>query len=363
MNSTWALLVPGVVFQSILIGGGYASGREIMEYAAKLGGNGIFVVGLVGILFSFFMFLSFELARFGEAFEYRSWSKILLGRGWVLFDALFVVMAVIAIAVVTSTAGTTLSIQGGVPYFVATALVILCVVILSLLGTKWIVRYKLVGTVILYGGFIYFFLAIAGHRGEVGRLGEVNFLNGDWVTSGFIYAGYNFVVIPACLFSVTSLKCKKDVALASIVGGILAIVPMALLYFVLVGERGLVDSPLPLLALIKLYLSPWGLTLYYVVLIVTLVETGVGLIHAITDRIDGQREERSLRKLPPRARAGISLGVAMLSVLLAQVGIIALVANYYSVMAWGFLLLFALPLLYRVPSLVFDIGVNELRRP
>ena len=59
------------------------------------------------------------------------------------------------------------------------------------------------------------------------------------------------MVIPACLFTVSELKTKKDVAIVSIIGGILAIIPMAFLYFVLVGDEGLVNERLPLLALIN----------------------------------------------------------------------------------------------------------------
>ena len=34
------LILPGIVLQSVLIGGGYATGREIVEYGAKFGAMG-----------------------------------------------------------------------------------------------------------------------------------------------------------------------------------------------------------------------------------------------------------------------------------------------------------------------------------
>ena len=33
-------VLPGVIMQSVLIGGGYATGREIVEYGARLGSLG-----------------------------------------------------------------------------------------------------------------------------------------------------------------------------------------------------------------------------------------------------------------------------------------------------------------------------------
>jgi uncharacterized membrane protein YkvI len=34
------IVLPGIILQSVLIGGGYATGREIVEYGAKFGANG-----------------------------------------------------------------------------------------------------------------------------------------------------------------------------------------------------------------------------------------------------------------------------------------------------------------------------------
>ena len=34
------MILPGIILQSVLIGGGYATGREIVEYGAKFGAYG-----------------------------------------------------------------------------------------------------------------------------------------------------------------------------------------------------------------------------------------------------------------------------------------------------------------------------------
>lgn len=34
------MILPGIILQSVLIGGGYATGREIVEYGAKFGAMG-----------------------------------------------------------------------------------------------------------------------------------------------------------------------------------------------------------------------------------------------------------------------------------------------------------------------------------
>ena len=93
------------------------------------------------------------------------------------------------------------------------------------------------------------------------------------------------------------------------------------------------------------------IAIYGVVVGWTLLETAVGVIHAVVDRL-----ERNLEDLPrqwrpgsgafqPWQRAAVSLGVLVLSVLLARFGIIELVARGYGALAWGFIALLALPLL------------------
>ena len=38
------ILLPGIVLQSVLMGGGYATGREIIEYGGKFGAYGLSLI-------------------------------------------------------------------------------------------------------------------------------------------------------------------------------------------------------------------------------------------------------------------------------------------------------------------------------
>ena len=57
------IFLPGIILQSVLIGGGYATGREIVEYGAKFGASG-WVSGLAIFLgFSLMSILAMEASR------------------------------------------------------------------------------------------------------------------------------------------------------------------------------------------------------------------------------------------------------------------------------------------------------------
>lgn len=68
-------ILPGVLLQSVLIGGGYATGREIYSYGAKFGAFG-WISGLtIGIGFALFAFLTFEICRIYKVYDYKNYIK------------------------------------------------------------------------------------------------------------------------------------------------------------------------------------------------------------------------------------------------------------------------------------------------
>ncbi len=84
-------LLPGFVFQSIIIAGGYGTGRELVEFFLRYGPLG----GLLGMLLiatvvmSVTAAASFEFARVFQTFDYRAFFVQLLGRAWFLYEVFF----------------------------------------------------------------------------------------------------------------------------------------------------------------------------------------------------------------------------------------------------------------------------------
>ena len=82
-----------------------------------------------------------------------------------------------------------------------------------------------------------------------------------------------------------------------------------------------------------------------------MVETSVGSIHAVVDRLDKNIDDlpaplaRRIGGLSRWNRAGISMAILGASLILSRFGIIALVGQGYRYLAYGFIALFAVPLL------------------
>src|SRR5690606_25462974 len=74
------LLLPAIIFQSVLIGGGYASGREIVEFGAKFGALGVWTVVAIFLGFGLVSMVAFEFARVFRSYDYRTFMRNLIGQ-------------------------------------------------------------------------------------------------------------------------------------------------------------------------------------------------------------------------------------------------------------------------------------------
>lgn len=349
-------LLPGIVFQAALTGGGYASGREVVEFGAKFGALGLVSIGVITAGFGLLCALAFEFARVHRTYEYKGFMRALIGPLWPLFDLLYVVMAVLVIAIVTSATGTIAQSVLGVPSWLAVIAVIAVVGALIFGGHAWIARFATGGTALLYGAFLLFgALVIVPNISAVGRgLGAdtTSFLPsatwGDAAASGALYVSYNLVVLPATLFVLGHQRERRESLVGGLLAGLLAIVPFALTYLSVMAfypDEAVLAAEVPWLEMLSTVGGTGLAALYAIVVVFTLVDTAVALLHAILDRVSTNLTAVGRAGLSPTTGGVVSVAVLAGAVLLSQVGIVALVAQGYTYLAFGFMALFALPLL------------------
>ncbi len=86
-----------------------------------------------------------------------------------------------------------------------------------------------------------------------------------------------------------------------------------------------------------------------------LLESGVGIIHALNERVAVAWQARHARALPHATRFALSAALLVGSIFVAErFGLVALIAHGYRALAWALLLLFVLPL--------FTVGLWRLAR-
>ncbi len=354
-SSLRRLVLPGIILQSVLIGGGYATGREIVEYGGKFGAAG-WISGLAIFFgFSLIAFLSMEASRYWQVYDYKSLLKKLIGPGWIAYEIVYLLLAVLIIAVMASAAGEILYQTLSFPNWIGVVLITVIVGSLNYKGEETIAKLETIGSVALFVAYFIFTFTVFSNKS-----GEIATVFSDWNTSymtdapalglllwtGILYVGYNLAVYPASFFTFKNLTSRKDSFIAAIIAGLLMTIPWFLTYFAIMAYypgKEVLDSTVPWLKMLAGF-KPILIWIFGIVVGWTLIETATGMIHAFISRIETEAEQKGspLKKI---TKAWISLAALLSALLLAQVGIIALVAKGYTFMAYAMIAVYAVPLL------------------
>lgn len=367
------VLVPALTFQAVAIGGAYATGREIIEFGAVFGAYGWAAgvsMALVGALLGF---LVYETARRFQLFDYRSLMKHLIGKLSWLFDVIYIPFAVVIVAVLSSATGNILRDTLGFNYWVGVTIVVTISAIVTLRGTVLIERFNGIGTILLMIGYVLFsVLVIATHWDNIVKVFaeqdhslKPDARLGDAFVLGMVYVGLGFVVYPSTLMTVRHLKSRKDSAISGVLTGGLYVVPWFLTFFALMGfypAASVFEAPVPWLTMLQ-GTSGVVVVIYGVLVGWTLVSTAVGLVQSIIIRVDTNLREVRGEGLDGGQKLGIVLGTLILGTVLAQVGIIDLIAVGYLVGAILLILIFGIPLLVRSAKFLLPIIGREAPRP
>jgi uncharacterized membrane protein YkvI len=235
MGSTFKrLFLPGLVFQSICIAGGYGTGRELVEFFLQFGPVG----GLLGMLFPATIVISvgsaicYELARKTRSYDYRKFLKLLMGRGWFLYEIAYLVTVLLVLAVVTAAIGSLMSETFGIPDTMGSVSLLVAIAFLVFKGTKVIERVMSVWSFVLYSVYVSIFVASMIAFGDLLSDGFAKTANSDgWLLSGFRYGSLSLSLVPAILFATTHIESRRDAMLAGLLTGPLFIIP-AVLFFI-----------------------------------------------------------------------------------------------------------------------------------
>jgi uncharacterized membrane protein YkvI len=344
-------LLPGFVFQSVVIAGGYGTGRELVEFFLSRGPvTGLAAMAVATVIWSLVCAISFELARTLGARDYRTFFRGLLGRGWILYEVGYVPFLMLVLAVIAAAAGSILHDTFGLPYAVGVVGMMALVGLLVFYGNRVIERFLAAWSFVLYAVYLVFFVwsyLRFGPAIEAALAGEAQ-VEGTLV-GGIEYAAYNLALIPAILFCTRHARDRRDAVRAGILAGPIAMMPALLFYLTMVSQYpGIVDETVPVNAVLLALGSSGFQLVFEVVLFGTLVETGTGMIHAVNERIATVYRERG-STLPAMARPAVAIGLLVLGAALSSAGLVDLIARGYGTLTWYFLAVFVLPVLVLGP--------------
>jgi len=348
--------LPGFVFQSVVIAGGYGTGRELVEFFLTQGPLGaLAAVAVSTVVFSAVAMATFELSRLNHAYDYRHFFQKLLGRAWILFEMSYLILMVLILAVVAAASGAILEETFGLPYWMGVAGIMLAVGALAFGGSSIIEKVFSVWSFVLYGVYMVFFAWCFRDFGRdiVANLDAAP-VGGGWAWSGLKYAGYNLAIIPACFSALRGHDIRRDTLVAGALTGPIAMIPALLFVVAMIGEYpAILDQRVPSNQILEVLGSRWFQVTFQVVLFGTLIETGTGLIHAVNERIAGLLKDRA-RTMPEWVRPAVAVAFLLLGTGVSQFGLVGLIARGYGTLTLAFIAIYVVP--------VLTLGVWQIRR-
>jgi len=340
-------LLPGFLFQSVVIAGGYGTGRELVEFFLTQGPlGGLLALFASMVVFSAVAMATYELARIWGAFDYRHFFKELLGGGWWLFEVCYIGLMLIVLAVVASASGEIMRDTFGLNYWIGVSAVMIAVGALVLGGNEAIERFFSAWSFVLYGLYLVFFVWCLRELGAaISENVGAEPVGGGWAWAGVRYAGYNLAVIPPVLAALRLHETRKETLIAGALTGPIAMIPGLLFFLPMIGMYPeIVDAAVPSTVLLERLGSRGFQIAFQLVLFGTLIETGAGLIHAFNERIAGFQADREV-EMPTWVRPAVAVGLLGVGAFVSSYGLIGLIAQGYGTMTIGFIIVYVIPVL------------------
>ncbi|KQZ61075.1 hypothetical protein ASD67_17525 [Sphingopyxis sp. Root1497] len=342
-------LLPGFALKAVIIGGGYATGRELAEYFVPSGPwGGLAAMLLATVIWSVVAALTFALARGLGAYDYRAFFKGLLGPGWIVFEAAYIICVVLMLAVFGAAAGAIGAATFDWPEWAGSALLAVSIVAVTAWGTGAVEQMFKYVSILLYTVYgLLLVLALANFGGLIGQ----GFANapppsGNWMAGGLTYASYNIVGAVVILPVLRHLTSQRDAVVAGLIAGPLSMLPAILFFVAMMAFYPAIGAEtLPSDFLLRQLAMPWFHILFQVMIFAALLESGAGAIHAINERVSGAVESRGRAPLSTGRRAVIGAVILTGCMFVAgEIGLVDLIASGYRFLAWLFLAVFVVPL-------------------
>ncbi len=340
-------------------GGGFATGRQEVEFFVQFGWHALWIGMLSMLIMGIAIYFGLELARIHNAYDYRSLFKRLyhpFDKVFVnLWDVLYLYATLLGSAVAIAGASDLLRQSLHVPYGIAVIVIGLILLLFTIFGSGLVRNASTAMSVFLISALLI--VTILGIKFGASNLTKV--VSQGRTTAGFakilwmaiLYGSFQSVLIAPIVSVSETLKTRKNSFLTALYGMIvngtmLLLVSIMLLSFF----PAVVKENLPVYFVTTLLGHKWLFALYSLILFFALLSTGVGLIFGAVKRFETVwiKESRVFRSLRIK-RITICLSCLLAAAGISLFGLTAVVAKGYGSLGIAAVFLNIIPLLFIAP--------------
>jgi uncharacterized membrane protein YkvI len=350
-----ASLAVAFVWFTTHFGGGFASGRQVVEYFTQYGWYSVFMPVLTVAIMASVYYFSWRFAAEKKLFDYRSWANVYFRPVQIVFanvyEVLFNLILITATAVAFATGGAVIEETLGTPYILNTIVIAVIMFFLTIYGAEMVRRAAVWSALAIIIGL----MAVYGSH-FVGRLPQLlEVLNsapspkgfGSALWNGVVYAGFQATLIGAFVAVADVLKDRRDAMKATlwgfaVNGCFLWLASAVLLSF----YPNVLPERVPLLYVInKGFGLKWMEIAVSLLILFAVVSTGVNLIFGGAKRIVtvwAKKNNTDQSKFTNIVASGLYVVITWT---IALLGLIPLIAKGYGYIGYVAIFVLIIPVL------------------
>ena len=342
------IFIPAGVYVSVMFGGGAATGLEIAAYMSSNGPvGGLLAIGIIALIYIAVIFLCFELGRLYQSYDYQSFSKLILGKLFFLYEITVTLAMLGVIAYSTTGGGTAFADLFGISRHLVTAIILVLVIYLLYKGRRLVEVTMVATTVLLLATALALALGtIYTHGDTISReLQNTSIVFPDLANRVWVYAVAVTAFTPVLLFAARDLKTRIEVLFAAVAcAAVISIPPVCMHLAYLSHYPEALDKAIPN-AWISGQVMPDLFTGFFVIILnIVILQTAVGSLQGIIELADAWKIRQAGQGLGSRTHAGIATACLLVCMGLSVFGVQRLLGWMYEIYFWLFLAVFLLPL-------------------
>lgn len=343
------------IYATTIIGAGFASGQEIMQFFSVYKTGGFFGVLLAGILFSIVGCIVLDRVYSQRIRNYDEFIFPMFGWriGWIIETA--VTMFVFCMfSIMIAGSGNVLSQNLGIPIRYSVLFMGVICMLLIMTNIKGIVLLSSIVTPVLIGGIILsgLYIIIFNEQRVSAFYGFLSKITNNWFLSSLLYVSYNSILAIVMMCSMLPyLRTRRTAITGGILGGA-SLTASALVINTVIGlfYPAILEKELPIMDILKSFSNSAG-GLYAVILWLAMLTSAVASGYCFADRAG------SVLKLDKRILVILLCGAA---VPLSTLGFSRLISTIYPL--FGYIGLFMIIVII-VTGLVRPAGVVRAADP
>lgn len=326
------VIVIALAYLGVVVGAGFSSGQEVLQYFVAHGSTGIIAVAITAGFMAIIGVAALQLGSYSGAKDHSTVFNQIAHPVIARALDVFIVFTLFSIGfVMIAGAGSNLNQQFGLPVWVGSALMVVLVIVTGLLDVDKVT--KIIGgltpfmILMILSGAIYAFLNPDGTVDEMQlysntlepALSSLSLSTVNYIALAFATGASMMIVMGGDMFN------PKEAGVGGLVGGLmfgtlLVIATMALF----LKLPSVADSPMPTLALVDSMHPTLGL-LAAIVIYGMIYNTAVGMYYALSKRAAGVRKSYFKPAL---------FGTVLIGFALSFVGFESLVGNLFPIIGY-----------------------------